>query len=205
MDSSVASLAVAELLKDEFPAVAALLGRAYRDNPLSIALLGEETERRQNAVERIHSIRIAALDCAPLGARSNGAVVGVCAYEPPDPRPMAPGLQHEMLTALDEVGEGVLARAQHMLAEFVKHRPAEPHWRLGPVAVSPDLQGSGIGSRMVSEFCARMDAIGAVSHLETDQSRNVRLYERFGFRVENEAQVLDVPMWFMTRRAGHRG
>jgi hypothetical protein len=35
--------------------------------------------------------------------------------------------------------------------------------------------------------------------LETDKAENVRLYERFGYVVEEEAEVLGVPNWFMRR------
>ena len=44
-----------------------------------------------------------------------------------------------------------------------------------------------------------MDAESGLAYLETDKPENVRFYERFGFRVTNEAQVLNIPNWFMTR------
>jgi ribosomal protein S18 acetylase RimI-like enzyme len=62
----------------------------------------------------------------------------------------------------------------------------------------------GIGSKLLRVFCARMDAAGEDAYLETDKAINVRLYERFGFEVVTEGEVLGIPNWFMLRRAGRR-
>jgi len=53
-------------------------------------------------------------------------------------------------------------------------------------------------------FSARMDAAGEDAYLETDKPINVRFYERFGFEVVGEQEVLGVPNWFMVRRADKR-
>ncbi|MEO6198189.1 MAG: GNAT family N-acetyltransferase [Dehalococcoidia bacterium] len=188
-----------ELDPGDIPAVARLLGLAYRDNPLTIALLGDDSETRLRVGERIHAIRIAAME-APIVVRVGNEIVGVYGLEPPGSAPMSPEQQRQMLAALSDAGSGVLARAQEMLGRFAKYAPTEGHWKLGPVAVAPHLHGSSIGSRMVEHFCARIDALGSLSCLDTDQVRNVRLYERYGFEVVAEAPVLGVPMWFMARR-----
>jgi hypothetical protein len=54
---------------------------------------------------------------------------------------------------------------------------------------------------MMRVFCARMDAAGEDAYLETDKPINVRFYQRFGFEVVGEQQVLGVTNWFMLRRA----
>ncbi len=54
---------------------------------------------------------------------------------------------------------------------------------------------------MMRVFCAKMDAAGEDAYLETDKPINVRFYERFGFEVVGEEEVLGVPNWFMLRRA----
>ena len=48
-------------------------------------------------------------------------------------------------------------------------------------------------------FCARMDAAREDAYLETDKQINVRFYQRFGFEVVGEEDVLGVPNWFMRR------
>ena len=67
------------------------------------------------------------------------------------------------------------------------------------MAVDAGLQGRGIGSRLLEEYCARVDAAGEAAYLETDKPANVRFYERFGFETVGEQVVLGSPSWFMRR------
>ena len=80
-----------------------------------------------------------------------------------------------------------------------KHHPRQPHWHLGPVAVVPERQGQGIGSRLLEHFCSYVDKTGEMAFLETDKLENARLYERFGFSIAAEALSLGVRNWFMWR------
>jgi ribosomal protein S18 acetylase RimI-like enzyme len=69
------------------------------------------------------------------------------------------------------------------------------------VAVDAHLQGMGIGSKLMRVFCAQMDAAGEAAYLETDKPENVRFYERFGFEIVGDEQVIGVPNWYMARTA----
>jgi ribosomal protein S18 acetylase RimI-like enzyme len=72
------------------------------------------------------------------------------------------------------------------------------------LAVEPRLQGMGIGSRILTEHCGRLDERGQVGYLETDKPGNVVLYERFGYEVIGEAEIIGVRNWFMLRRSEQR-
>jgi hypothetical protein len=50
------------------------------------------------------------------------------------------------------------------------------------------------------EYCRRLDLAPEVSYLETDKPENVRFYERHGYVVIDEADVIGVPNWFMIRQ-----
>jgi len=52
---------------------------------------------------------------------------------------------------------------------------------------------------MLTAYCAHMDAYGAFSYLETDRPENVSFYQKFGFVVMAEAEIMGVPNWFMSR------
>jgi predicted N-acetyltransferase YhbS len=86
------------------------------------------------------------------------------------------------------------------MGTWSKLDPKERHWHLGPLAVDAHLQGMGIGSKLMRVFCAKMDAAGEDAYLETDKPINVRFYERFGFEVVTEQDVIGVTNWFMLRR-----
>jgi ribosomal protein S18 acetylase RimI-like enzyme len=191
---------IGELRRDELPAAGALLGRAYRDNPFMVAFIGDNADDRLTAMEVIHGTRVSALNPPAIAAHRDGTLVGVCGFDAPGAPPLPPEAMQQMMLALSSLGPHILPNMQVALAEFGKRAPAERHWHLGPVGVHVDAQGKGIGSLMMTEFCARMDAVGDLAFLETDLPQNVRLYEKFGFETIEEAEVLGVPGWFMVRR-----
>jgi GNAT superfamily N-acetyltransferase len=92
-----------------------------------------------------------------------------------------------------------LLRVLAWVGEWSRRDPSEPHWHLGPVAVEPLFQGHGIGTAMLTSFCATVDSTRAVAYLETDKGENVCFYQRFGFSVMESAELLGVPNWLMSR------
>ncbi|MFF4096481.1 GNAT family N-acetyltransferase [Streptomyces sp. NPDC001834] len=63
------------------------------------------------------------------------------------------------------------------------YRPQEPAWFLNTVAVSPEAQGKGLGSEVLVPGIEEAGHAGYPAFLETSSERNVRFYERLGFRV----------------------
>jgi ribosomal protein S18 acetylase RimI-like enzyme len=62
----------------------------------------------------------------------------------------------------------------------------------------------GVGSMLMRVLCERMDEAAEDAFLETDKEINVRFYEKFGFEVTGEDEVLGVRNWYMFRRARKR-
>ena len=83
--------------------------------------------------------------------------------------------------------------------EWAKHDPVEQHWHLGPIGVLPTHQGLGIGSILMERFCMEVDACMAKAYLETDLDKNVRFYEKFGFKVVSESEIFGVKNRYMLR------
>jgi predicted N-acetyltransferase YhbS len=98
------------------------------------------------------------------------------------------------------IGPGPASRVGKWLAAWGSRDPDQPHSHLGPVAVEPQLQGQGIGSQLLNEYCRRLDSAGEVGYLETDKLENVHFYERHAYAVIDEADVIGVPNWFMIRQ-----
>jgi ribosomal protein S18 acetylase RimI-like enzyme len=175
-----------------------------RDNPVHVAVFGDDPERRQ---ERLHRVFEGAFDA--MGWRANmlaardadDAIVGVCGALPPGECRMELAQQLRVMPRLFSNGPRVAVRAVRWLGAWAKRDPDERHWHLGPISVDSHFQGRGVGSRLMEVFCARVDAAGEVAYLETDKLVNVRFYERFGFEVIGEQEVLRVPNWFMRRAA----
>lgn len=54
-------------------------------------------------------------------------------------------------------------------------------WYLYDLAVRPQNQGEGIASKLLRPMLAYFDRVGAKCYLETHDSKNVAIYEHFGF------------------------
>lgn len=69
------------------------------------------------------------------------------------------------------------------------------------IGVASEHQGRGFGGRLLRAIIAESEQAGRPLYLETETEANVRLYERFGFRVVKKLILpgLDLPMWEMVR------
>jgi hypothetical protein len=197
------SLMLRELQRVELEGAAQLLGRAMRDNPIDARAFGKQNgERRRQALTRffvpvLHGLHRRGL---VLGAFCESARVGVCGMA-------RPGLCQP--TVMEKLGVApsvlfgnplsTIPRVLTWTGEWSRRDLLEPHWHLGPVAVESRLQGQGIGTAMIDDFCARMDQLQTLSYLETDKFENIGFYQQFGFTVIAKAEVLKVPNWFMSR------
>ena len=180
-----------------------VIARGMRDNPLHLAAYGEDPERRLRKIHKFVSAAFAVKNFSSytLVARSaDGAIVGVCGMLPPGDCLPTLGEKVRMVPRLLSNGPRTLGRVMRWLGVWDKHHPKERHWHLGPLAVDAHLQGMRVGSKLMQAFCAQMDAAGEDAYLETDKEINVRFYERFGFEVISEGEVLDTPNWFMLRQ-----
>ena len=84
-----------------------------------------------------------------------------------------------------------------------RHAPM-PHWFLGPIGVDPAFQGQGFASRLMRPMLERADAEGVPVFLDTNSEANIALYEHFGFRVVERADMPEADIWNvgMLREAG---
>ncbi len=187
----------------DLEAAARLLGRGMRDNPINARAFGEDPERRTRALTRFFFpvLRGVHRRGIVMGAWRGDVLLGVSAAAPPGK--CQPGLLEKVsilpAVALGSAG-GTVRRVLTWTSAWARLDPREPHWHLGPVAVDADRQGQGIGSSLLAEFCGRLDAEKARAYLETDKTENVRFYRKFGFDVVEQADILGVPNWFMSRR-----
>ncbi len=176
-----------------------------RDNPLHVRVFGANLDRREAAMTRMFKVLLRQYISKGeiLGAFSSGTLIGVCGLV--QPGHCQPTTTEKLLilpAILAGSGFGGTVRALSWTAAWSGQDPKEPHWHLGPVAIERQLQGKGVGSELLREFCSRMDARNSMAYLETDKRKNVPFYERFSFQVTAEQQVLGVPNWFMVRRMG---
>lgn len=194
---------IGELKRGDLKAAAALIGRAYRDNPVSVALNGADARTRLRRAQRLHWLRLSGGATPPLAASEDGKLVGVYRFSPPGSAELSLVNRMKILAHVAMAGPRVLMRTVQLIESVQRHVPAEPVWFLGPVAVDPDAQGTGIGTQIVEHFLSRVDENGGVAFLDTDKLENVGFYERFGFETVDRVEVIGVDLWFMRRKVQH--
>ncbi|CAA9529859.1 MAG: Acetyltransferase, GNAT family [uncultured Solirubrobacteraceae bacterium] len=79
--------------------------------------------------------------------------------------------------------------------------PGEPHYYLNVLGVSPEAQGTGLGTRLIAPMLERCDREGVPAYLESSKERNLVFYERHGFRVTGEVMMPrgGPKLWLMWR------
>lgn len=96
-----------------------------------------------------------------------------------------PGAFH--LAALDRAGRVVGVATWAPVA--TERRPGRAAWRLRGMAVEPDLQGGGVGARLLAASLARLEARGAEVLWADGRDSALSFYERHGWAVEGDGYV----------------
>jgi ribosomal protein S18 acetylase RimI-like enzyme len=104
---------------------------------------------------------------------------------------LGPNPLHKELQALPIVlgltGWSRFVRLMQLRDAMDRHHPMDrPHAYLWFLGVTPELQGHGVGSRLLKAKTDRLDAKRRPAFLETATTRNVELYRRHGFEVVAE-------------------
>jgi len=74
-------------------------------------------------------------------------------------------------------------------------------WYLSIAGIKPDYQGKGLGAGMLTEVLNETDKNEISTYLETFTPRNIRFYERMGYKITKEVAepLTGCPYWIMVR------
>ncbi len=196
------TVVVRALVPDDQNSAVAVVARGMRDNPINVAVFGDDPDRRLHCNQRLFRALFGVMTAQTrLVALDGDTVVGAAGIAPPGSCQPTGGERLRFLPTVLSLGPRTAMRMSRWLSAWAKHDLEEPHSHLGPLAIDPPLQGHGIGTQMLAHYCRSLDESGLVGYLETDKELNVRLYERHGFTVTGENTVLDVHCWYMRRRS----
>jgi GNAT superfamily N-acetyltransferase len=184
---------------DEADAIAALTA-AFLDNPLNVAVIGDDAARRlrcnragmRSLVPNLRRRATALIARAPAG-------IGVLLAHPPHVYPLSPPPLRDQLRALLAQGPRVTLRWQRAFEHMHREHLQAPHWYLATLGVDPPAQGQGLGSALLAGLLHRADADCLPVWLETDRAANLPFYERAGFDCVRETRIFDIPIWHMHR------
>ena len=196
--------ALRDATRRDLDASATLFGAAFEDTPQWRWMI-EDDETRSDVLPAFfkaslrHTLRRGRLVLAERV--STGSLAGVAAWLPPG-RWQVPAWRGSAAPPGGPPPGGRAARAECATrgraidsAAKAAH-PAEPHWYLAGVAVSPSAQGEWIGSQLIRDGLDRLDG---PAYLECEEAL-VSYYERFGFRVTQridpgDSVPVQIGMW----------
>ncbi len=187
------------LRPDEYGEAAELVGRAMRDLPYAVAIWGDNPERRFRALQRLMDLLLPLMKATPICARYEGTLAGIVGVAPPGTCAPTPSESLRLVPTLFLAGPRDFMRMNRYFGQVFRHDPRRPHWHVGPVAVDPQLQGRGIGMKLMTALSERVDEAGGLAHLETDKSENVRFYTRAGYETAEMVDIMGVRNWMMQR------
>ena len=173
----------------DVPALAAMLARAFFDDP--VARWSCRPDRLRMAVlerfERTRLLQLLPEDDVWIPDDASAAAL----WAPPDrwrttvreDVHLTRGLLHPRLIArMPMVAWGVLGMER-------RHPENPPHWYLAVLGTDPSRQGEGLGSAVLRPVLERCDDDGVGAYLESSKERNIDFYARHGFRVTGEASM----------------
>lgn len=189
------------------PEAAAVLARAFADDPLFVVMLPDPA-RRQAVLPPF--MAAAVRFCQRYGEvyATAGALRGVAAWSAPGEvstreRWMAAGFGAAMAAMGDAAVSRMIAIFEHQGTLRERAMPGS-YWYLIVLGVEPADQGHGLGGHLLQPILARADAERLPCYLETESADAVRFYARHGFAVLAEDDVPGVGFhyWAMRRPAG---
>ena len=195
--------AIAVLRWQDEQSAAALLARAFLDDPLVLAICDTPSAERQKRMR--WSFRIAVRSHC-LGQQpgwtvvdSSGVPLGVV-LATRSRLPVQP--YSDMLFTLRGLRHVGLRTALHGLRAaqvIASHAPLEPFTYLRTLGVDPQYQLHGLGSQLVTQVI-RASPPSQPVYLETAKESNLSFYARHGFEAAGEFRCLGVPVWRLLRR-----
>eukprot|EP00397_Hematodinium_sp_SG-2012_P058509 GEMP01074081.1.p1 GENE.GEMP01074081.1~~GEMP01074081.1.p1 ORF type:complete len:336 (+),score=37.86 GEMP01074081.1:125-1132(+) len=93
------------------------------------------------------------------------------------------------------------ARAKKVLAltrDLHEKHASSPHFYLSTLAVHPDMQGKGLGGKLLRALNQAADRARIPCYLETTGERNVAIYQKYGYKVMENVRLeieADVDTW----------
>ncbi len=194
---------ISPITRQSYRQAAEVLARAFVDDPVSVV-----TFRNYDPIQRVKALRVdftaELLECVrrgyPIQAVESEQIVASAAIYPPGTYPLPAWVQLKLL-AKSILGNGFYDIRSWLtwLEEVDKLRPASPHYYLEYLGVDTGYQGRGFGSRILRHLAERADEAGVGCYLENANSLNLTFYQRAGFRVVEQREIIGVRVWLMWR------
>jgi len=196
------------LKRNQVKLAAKLLARSFENNPVCIAFFPDPTKRvKQNYHLMKNSIRY----CMRFGEvyTTSPKLEGIALWQLEDSReeqqdkPISLSINwfnFVLAVALGKSLEKVRSVYDYVYKTHFTLVPSR-HWYFFVIGVDPNFQGKGFASSLIKPMLARIDKEQLGCYLDTNNEKNVGLYQHFGFKVLKKYQIpgSNVINWSMLR------
>jgi ribosomal protein S18 acetylase RimI-like enzyme len=189
--------------RQSYHQAAQVLARAFVDDPVSVACFRNFSPgRRVSAL--IVDFTAEELVCVrrgyPIQVNDDGKVIAAAVIYPPGSYPL-PVVDLWLLLIKSILGNGLydISPWLRWLAEVDQLHPKEAHYYLEYLGVEPEQQGKAVGSAILQHLINKADREHVGCYLENANQRNIPFYQRFGFQIMSEKEIIGIPSWFMWR------
>lgn len=195
---------IPDVARERHEEVAALLARAFEDDPGYRYVTGASGAAHRGAMRDLQGRALEihlAQDLPRPGLVEAGRLRAVALVEPPSTSISYRAVARVAPGVVARLGPAVGLRALRMILAMERLRPELPHHRLAMIAVDAPDRGRGLARTLLEDLharCAR-DPVSTGVGLETTKPENVPLYERFGYRVTHADHFAGVPVWSLFR------
>jgi GNAT superfamily N-acetyltransferase len=187
--------------REDFRPLAAMLARAFYDDPVT-SWFYPNPRRRLARATRFFGIRLRQLAGQELIFTTEDHS-GAALWTQPG-RWREDLRQSLMLLPMLPVLLPRIVRSTRAVREIERRHPVVPHYYLSVLGTEPRQQGGGIGSALLAVVLHRCDVEGVGAYLESSKQSNVDFYIGHGFSVTDRVELPDGPsLWFMWREPHH--
>lgn len=201
---TVASTQVRMARRDDIPAIAQVLARAFAGDPALSLVVPQDEHRHQHLVAGMDAyLRYGSNRLSDTFASSD--LAGAAIWMPPgdlrQPIRDSLGLIRGSVHMCGWRRIATFMRADSTLDEHLARQIPGPTYYLGVLGVEPSRQGQGIGSALMRPVLDRCDRDRILASLWTFTEANLSFYARHGFRVVEELTLprTTVAAWLLRR------
>ena len=180
--------------KPEVKPAARVLSRAFQNSPVFVHLLPDPLERKNKLHYFFEIVVRDAVRHGEVYATSQN-LEGVAVWIPSERgESISPWrmIRAGALSLLFRFSRDFISR-QSPITGFIdeahkRHAPFR-HWFLQAIGVDPAYQGKGYAGKLLKPMLARIDREKMPCYLDTEEEKNVSIYQHYGFRVLEEVEI----------------
>ena len=186
---------VRPLTSDDDIHAAAILARAFRDDPIMNWL-----STAPDFLPLLFNLSVPAYRAQGISYLGAGGE-GVALWMGPGKKAQWPSGWAVLVKFVSIAGWRALCRLTLLGNKVERAHPVTPHYYLFAIGIEPDMAGQGVGSKLIEHMLARCDREGQSVYLENSNPRNLPFYRKHGFRVLREVRPTRTSptLWLMWR------